>query len=410
MRIAVIFHHIGPYHVARMEAAARDAEIIGLEWSADDNFGWGNQDRPPLFQKQSLFPLAKPGTHSAGQLRTALQSALENFKPDVVAVNGWNDFGSLIVIETCNRLRIPMVVMSESTAWDAARSDWKEGIKRRLIDLCSAALVGGSPHQAYLEQLGMAPERIFQGYDAVENGYFSAGAEKSRQWAVESSQEGRDEEKLRNGKNLPERYFLASARFIEKKNLSRLIEAYAKYRKKSIIHHPQSAIWSLVLLGDGELRSALNAQLSTLNLSDHVQMPGFKQYPELPIYYGRAGAFIHASTTEQWGLVVNEAMASGLPVLVSNRCGCAADLVQDGCNGFTFDPENVDQLAALMLELSSLNSQLSTMGSASRAIISHWGPERFAAGLLRAATVAKKLPIPQVGWFDRALLYFLIRR
>ena len=143
--------------------------------------------------------------------------------------------------------------------------------------------------------------------------------------------------------------------------------------------------WSLVLLGDGALRPALNSQLSTLNLHDHVQMPGFKQYPDLPAYYGLANAFIHASTTEQWGLVVNEAMASGLPVLVSNRCGCATDLVQDGVNGFTFDPYNIEEMAQLMLKLSTLNpSQLSTMCAASQRIISNLGPERFAQGLKAA--------------------------
>ena len=104
----------------------------------------------------------------------------------------------------------------------------------------------------------------------------------------------------------------------------------------------------------------------------------------MPAYYGLASAFVHASTTEQWGLVVNEAMASGLPVLVSNRCGCAPDLVQEGVNGFTFDPYNVEQLAQLMLKISAFQTfSLSTFGAASRRIIADWGPERFASGLRR---------------------------
>jgi glycosyltransferase involved in cell wall biosynthesis len=163
-----------------------------------------------------------------------------------------------------------------------------------------------------------------------------------------------------------------------------------------------------VLLGDGPLRETLNSQLSTLNLHGHVLLPGFKQYGELPAYYGLAKAFIHASTTEQWGLVVNEAMASGLPVLVSNRCGCAQDLVREGVNGFNFDPYNVEQLAQLMLKLSTLNSQLSALGSASREIISQWGPERFARGLHDAAETALKNPRPRAGLLDRLLLKALI--
>jgi glycosyltransferase involved in cell wall biosynthesis len=141
-----------------------------------------------------------------------------------------------------------------------------------------------------------------------------------------------------------------------------------------------------------------------------VLLPGFKQYPDLPAYYGLAGAFIHASTTEQWGLVVNEAMASGLPVLVSNRCGCTSDLVQEGVNGFTFDPYDVQQLAQLMLGLSTLNSQLSTMAAASRRIIADWGPGRFASGLQEAVEMALRVTPPRATGFDRLLVKALLLR
>src|SRR5207247_9937771 len=95
------------------------------------------------------------------------------------------------------------------------------------------------------------------------------------------------------------------------------------------------------------------SQLSTLNLNEHVHLPGFKPYDELPAYYALANAFVHASTTEQWGLVVNEAIASGLPVIVSNRCGCAPELVNG--NGFNFDATNENELTARLLEMASLS-------------------------------------------------------
>jgi glycosyltransferase involved in cell wall biosynthesis len=140
-----------------------------------------------------------------------------------------------------------------------------------------------------------------------------------------------------------------------------------------------------------------------------VLLPGFKQYPDLPAYYGLASAFIHASTTEQWGLVVNEAMASGLPVLVSNRCGCAQDLVREGVNGFTFDPYNVEEMANVMLRLTETpKHRLTEMGDASRQLISAWGPERFARGLHDAAETALKNPPPIATVYDRLLLMALI--
>ena len=137
-------------------------------------------------------------------------------------------------------------------------------------------------------------------------------------------------------------------------------------------------------LGDGPLRQALNSQLSTLNLNEHVHLPGFKPYDELPVYYALANAFVHASTTEQWGLVVNEAIASSLPVIVSDRCGCAPELVNG--NGFTFDPTNEHELTARLLEMASLSDEeRKHLGDNSYRIAANFAPERFGEGLERAS-------------------------
>ena len=166
-----------------------------------------------------------------------------------------------------------------------------------------------------------------------------------------------------------------------------------------------------MLLGDGELRPSIESHIAELDLLQDVRLPGFKQYGELPAYYGLAGAFVHASTTEQWGLVVNEAMASGLPVLVSERCGCARDLVKDGINGFTFDPYDVDELARLMQQVTAMTEERRrAMGRSSQTIVADWGPERFADGLFQAVQFALNRPPPQASWLDKALLWALIRR
>ncbi len=120
---------------------------------------------------------------------------------------------------------------------------------------------------------------------------------------------------------------------------------------------------------------------------------------------------MHASTTEQWGLVVNEAMASGLPVLVSERCGCASDLVKPGANGFTFDPCDVEALAGLMERVAAMpDEQRRAMGGVSQCIIARWGPERFAEGLMQAVEVARSRPPLRASWLDRSLLWALVHR
>ncbi len=164
-------------------------------------------------------------------------------------------------------------------------------------------------------------------------------------------------------------------------------------------------------MGDGPLRSELCQLINDLGLEGSVLLTGFRQYADLPAYYGLASAFILASTTDQWGLVVNEAMASSLPVLVSNRCGCARDLVREGVNGYTFDPYDEEGLAELMFRTADLargESALQKMGAASREIIKAWGPDRFAGGLLGAVETALQHPCPQTDLVARMLLRGLI--
>src|SRR6476619_2894712 len=147
--VAVVFHHIGPYHHARLNAAADRLSVTGIEWSAKGYDSWGAPATPARYEKVSLFPEATDHYPTKAELRYALWSAFEQTNPDVVAVNGWNNFGSLIAANCCLRRRMPMVVMSESSRQDEPRTRWKEAIKRRLVGLYSAALVGGEPHVEY---------------------------------------------------------------------------------------------------------------------------------------------------------------------------------------------------------------------------------------------------------------------
>ena len=398
--VAVVFHHIGPYHHARLNAAAGKLSVTGIEWSAKGYDAWGALETPARYTKVSLFAEATEQYPGKTALQRAFWLALDQAKPGVVAVNGWNNFGSLIAAKCCVRRGVPMLVMSESARQDDARTAWKELIKRRIIDLYSAALVGGQRHVEYLVELGMPRERIFTGYDVVDNDYFAQRAIEIRNSHLRRGYGGQAAFEIRKKYGLPENYFLASARFIEKKNLTRLIRAYAEYREKWKGDTP----WDLVLLGDGPLRETLNTQLSTLNLQSHVHLPGFKQYDELPVYYALANAFVHPSTTEQWGLVVNEAIASGLPVIVSDRCGCAPELVQD--NGFAFNPMDEHELASLLFKMAKLSDdERKRLGDASYRIAAKFSPERFGEGLECSARVAMELAARRFGVIDRALLF-----
>jgi glycosyltransferase involved in cell wall biosynthesis len=267
------------------------------------------------------------------------------------------------------------------------------------------------------------------GYNAVDNEFFFNKAKRDRE-VFQSS--------VGEAKSAP--YFLASNRFVERKNLGRLIQAYAKYGE-SFHQGEVENIWPLVLLGDGELRGELQAlcgelgikvfsfqgsvfsreKEGDLNLNSYklktpaeggcVVFTGFRQVEELPFFNAGAGAFIHPALSEPWGLVINEAMASGLPVLSSRNVGAAEELVQEGVNGFSFDPDDVEGLAGLMAQMAgmSVEKRLS-MGKASERLILEWGPERFSRGAQDAVRVAMSAPTKCAGIFDCILFKMLIRK
>lgn len=398
IRTAILFQRFGPYHHARLNAASRHLDVWGIEACAEeDTYAWDKVEGAESFQRRTLTQRHTGGREWKQEVHRNLWKTLDELRPQAVVVPGWASADAFSALAWCVQNQTPSVMMTESTYWDEPRALWKEWVKQRLVKLCDAGFAGGTPHADYLVKLGLHRDEIALGYDSVDNDYFQRQADTARANAAA----------LRREKNLPEKFFLASARFIEKKNLFTLVRAFARYRalaSKTAADKP----WDLVLLGDGALKPELERLIAELGLTTHVHLPGFKQYHELPAYFGLAQAFVHASTTEQWGLVVNEAMASGLPVLVSSRCGCAQDLVLENVNGFTFSPSAVDELTQLMLKISAANFPLAGFATESRRIIANWGPQRFADGLHSAVTTALAKPRRSTGGLDRLLLKLLL--
>ena len=378
-RVAVIFHRLGPYHVARLRAAARLFEVIAIEQSAETaEYGWQKVATPESVTRITLS-IEECAHRRDAQSIDQITKALDSITPlRAIAIPGWSNLAALAALRWCAKHNVPCVVMSESGASDKSRSRWSEWLKSTILTLCSAALAGGSRHRDYLIELGFDSGRVFLGYDAIDNDHFARGAQAAR-----ANTDG-----VRARLSLPETYFLASARFLPRKNLVTLLRAYADYDRRAA---PPG--WDLVLLGGGRLRSQLIAECERLGITGKVHLPGFRQYDELPMYYALAGAFVHVSMSEPWGLVVNEAMASGLPLIVSKKCGCVPELLEEGRNGFSFSPEDADGLAALLLRMAALSdAECDLMARTSRKIIGSWSVERFANGLRDAVTAAECAP------------------
>lgn len=368
--IAVIFTNYGPYHLARMEAFHRLASskgwnVIGVELARTElKYPWQANVSTLPYPFISVFdqPLE---TIPISKLVWQLRQVLGELRPDVLAMAGYAELPMLATLFWSRWHRKPTILLSATKEDDAPRSYWSEQIKRQIVQQYCAALVGGKPQRQYLEKLGLSAERVFTGYNTV-------GIDDFHPSRI------RHLPRLHSGS-----YFLAINRFVGKKNLSMLISAYASYRAQA-----GSQAWDLVICGDGELRAQIEQQITTLKLNESVHLPGFLQQKQLMPYLAHAQCFIHTSLQEQWGLVINEAMAAGLPVLVSDRCGCFEDLVIEGVNGFGFDPTNTAQLSALMLKVSRGQIDLQAMSDAALSHIQQFSPNRFAQGLASAVNQA----------------------
>jgi glycosyltransferase involved in cell wall biosynthesis len=282
-----------------------------------------------------------------------------------------------------------VVMMNESHRHTSQAGGVKLRLKRALVRLFHAGLIGGQPQKEYFEELGIPPECLFDGYDAVDNRFFEHAAGECRMRAQE----------LRQKYALPESYFLSIGRMEEKKNLFLLLRAYA-HGCASDPGMPR-----LVFVGSGALERQLRDECVELGLSfadlrsrpkqegmrpveADVYFYGFRQASELPVFYSLATTFILPSKREEWGLVVNEAMACGLPVIVSKVAGCARDLVQEGRNGFLFDPSNEQELIKHLRWIGENREAAEKMGEYSRHVIANWDVTRFAENAEKAADAA----------------------
>lgn len=393
LKIAVYFRMFSPYILARLNAAAGVAQVVGIEGSRrSSTYAWEPRLGEEAFERVTLFEDRAVEQVANAEVMAAVERALDAAQPDVVVPGGWSHVEALTMIRWARANRRRVVMMSESTAHDYARSGFREAIKHRLVRLADAALVGGAPQQRYITALGVLRERVFLGYNAVDNAWFERGATEARANPA-----------LRAELGLPKAYFLASGRFIAKKNLDRLVRAYAIYRAGA-----GDDAWDLVLLGDGELRAELEALVAQLGLGGRVHFPGFRQYDELPQVLAFAGVFVHVSLSEQWGLVVNEALAAGLPVIVSRQCGCAEDLVEDGVNGWTVDAHSQADIAARLAAVTQADR--AAMAAAGQQIVARYGPARFAQGLAAALAAAGTVAPRGLSLADRALIAALALR
>jgi 1,2-diacylglycerol 3-alpha-glucosyltransferase len=423
--LGVLWVQYGPYHSARFMALKRQAglaRVHAMEFSNRTSvYAWNRSDVP-----QDLITLCPGAVAEELPFLQVFRQARRTFaalKLDVCFLPSYSPSQSLAALLAAKSLGIRTVMMNESHAGTARAKGLAATVKRRLVGLFDTALVGGRPQKRYIASLGLPEKKILTGYDAVDNDYFARRSEEVRSRRLE----------IRAKYQLPERYFLSLGRFVAKKNLATLIRSY-----RQCLDSRQTSQTHLVMVGSGEDEAALRLLCRDLRLPVYDKMSagsegqkseaespakppgvhfyGFRQLEENPVFYTLADAFVLPSLYEEWGLVVNEAMACGLPVVVSEAAGCAEDLlVADRLavppemsadlrmrlaqltghirqNGFSFNPKSVQLLANALIILDSVPEIRESMGKASRRVVERFSCENFAANALLAADAAVGKP------------------
>ena len=361
----IIYSNFGPYHIVRLRALAEILpETLAIEVASDQKiYPWRPNKHNPGFQSKTLFTGRSFESIPIRQQSKAIKETLSEIIPEIVVVAGYREPVMRAAAKWAIDSGAKTVLLFVSTWFDHRRKWWKEFVKKRIVARYSAIAATGRRSEEYLRKLGVPCNRIFETGNVIDNTYF----EKNSETILDNKNY------QRSRLNLPEHYFLVVSRLSPEKNYPRLLESFQNYREKG-------GKWNLVIAGGGPQERELLEMIKAHGISG-VSFAGWQSYETLPAYYALASCFILPSLSEPWGLVVNEAMACGLPILVSRQCGCSPELCQRGLNSYDFDPRDTKEITSLMLRASSGQMDLGAMGKASRQIVSDYTPETWARKL-----------------------------
>ena len=371
-KLVLITEIIAPYRIPVFNALALrteiDLHVIFLAENDPSLRQWRVYKSEIKFQYQVLTSWRRRIGRYNVLINPGVLKALNTIGPDVVMCGGYNYLASWEAGYWASWHRVPLLLWSESTGLDRRRGHrLVELMKARFLTLCQAFVVPGISAMQYLKSLGIPEERIHTAPNAVDTGLFAGLAEDARQ----------TESQKHIGHPLPLRYFLYVGRLVQGKGVFDLLEAYAR------LDPAIRASVGLVFVGDGVDASDLQARASQVT-PGMIHFAGFVHREDLPEFYAKADALIFPTHSDTWGLVVNEAMSCGLPVIASSVAGCVADLVRDCWNGYVVISGDPSQLAAAMSRIAVNPRMRKEMAARSRERIKSYSPAAWAEGMVRA--------------------------
>lgn len=363
IRLAIIVSHPIQYYAPLHQRLARREDLIVKVF-----FTWRLADAPAHdhgFQRPVAWDIpltegyefelvpnvaADPGTHHFFGLRNpALVERVLAWKPDAVQVLGWAWHSHMIAMRAFAKRGVPVLFRGDSHLLDPVSKGPRWWTKRAALKHVyawpTAFLVVGAANRAYYEAFDVSADRMFPCPHSIDVRRFAEPADAFEQQAAQwREQLGLAKERC---------VLLFAGKFERKKRPLELMQAVLS------LHDPSCV---LIMVGNGELDQQVNA-LAAANPERFRVLP-FQNQSRMPIVYRLGDLFVLPSAErETWGLGVNEAMACGRPVLVSNRVGCAPDVVDPSCGG-VFAADNHDALVHTLDRLTRDPQRLIAMGRA----------------------------------------------
>lgn len=293
---------------------------------------------------------------------------------DAVVIHGHRIGGNHVATLAAKSAGIPVISRGE-THLGLPRSSTKEKLRHSLLSRYYAMLDGflviGSLNRDFYRSMGVPDSKLFDFPYTVDN--------ERMQSSAQMTVEERTAYRAGLGVNDDRPIILYASKFIPRKHPDDLITAARQLKDRGLDFH-------LVLAGSGEMDDRLRAEAAA-NPDLSIHFPGFINQQELPRLFGASDIFVLPSQAEPWGLIINEAMCAGLPIVAAREIGSVADLVHDGVNGAIFDATDVAALTEALAPMVADPALAKARGQQSLAIITPWNYDRCVAGL-RAAVAA----------------------
>jgi len=371
VRIVIVTNILSPYRIPLFTALGRKNGIeltVVLLAESEANREWQVDRTSAGFKCHVLH-----GRHAfltrcelAIHLNWGLGRLIRRSKPDVLIVSGYDNLAYWMALLHAKRLRRPLILWFESSLLSAAYSAGPiAAAKRFFVGQVDACVPFGTKAKECVLALGADPERVFTGINTVDMDWYSRESRTIREHSSFATARV----------NYPPVLLLYVGQLTERKNVWGLLEALGKLQDPDL---------GLLVVGSGPQEGALKDLCRRRGL-ENVYFEGYKQQPQLPRYYSLADVLVLPSVKEVWGLVVNEALASGLHVLCSDRAGAGYDLIEEGWNGRLFNPHDVGQLGELIRKTKSEIDEIrARRGAISEHACREFGIERSARAFLEA--------------------------